>query len=532
MKKSDTKQLLSPLDEPNNIPAAGDFDFSHAVSSFKPGNYEIDDLPKRIPIFNPKTGKIQRFVRNRREIPARRAVSMPVPSTSSSGSFPSAFSKELPSPPISEADNESGSSSANSLLSEYRVISMYTHPTSSIDKYHESLPPLHPLPPLPSSQDSEDVSSESSLIYSDHKTTYSMKISSPFKAKNVITDDDESLFSELSHSSRTDTSSDLSEHSDSPSLIARSIMYVVHEYSSATNSEVSLATTGQNIPVDDYYWMDDLPDSLFSNNAVEEEPREKMITPSNTKKLLEPIKIAATPMPHKNKPLPLPLPMQKSRKGMDRRVQNNSKECSSSFISLKSGESSFTEAKHGLAAYVRQNPFNYSLDGPKQYKLSRFPSTAVPKKKRVQSAYSTSTQKSTEMTPSSKPRTVSMYSVPYPTSKNPIPPVVSSKQVVTPKGVSGTSFQKPRKISEGKTRNSALPSLPVYPTSREGEKEEMIKNHVLSFLLKMKQMKKEQGGGAVKRQGRAPSSSSKNLPQVPEIERDNRFRRNAQGMRW
>ena len=155
---------------------------------------------------------------------------MPVPSTSSSGSFPSAFSKELPSPPISEADNESGSSSANSLLSEYRVISMYTHPTSSIDKYHESLPPLHPLPPLPSSQDSEDVSSESSLIYSDHKTTYSMKISSPFKAKNVITDDDESLFSELSHSSRTDTSSDLSEHSDSPSLIARSIMYVVHEY--------------------------------------------------------------------------------------------------------------------------------------------------------------------------------------------------------------------------------------------------------------------------------------------------------------
>ena len=74
-----TKQLLSPLDTPSDIPAnTGIIDLSHAIESFQPGYHRSGDLPTSLPIFDITTGNVKRLSSDVELMKYRRVVSMPL----------------------------------------------------------------------------------------------------------------------------------------------------------------------------------------------------------------------------------------------------------------------------------------------------------------------------------------------------------------------------------------------------------------------------------------------------------------------
>ena len=78
MKNSNNKQRLSLLDLPPPIPAALDtLNLDYVADSYQPGQYELSDLPDKIPIINERTGSFRRFIKRKTPRDRRRIVSAP-----------------------------------------------------------------------------------------------------------------------------------------------------------------------------------------------------------------------------------------------------------------------------------------------------------------------------------------------------------------------------------------------------------------------------------------------------------------------
>ncbi|RCK56143.1 hypothetical protein Cantr_05221 [Candida viswanathii] len=167
MKKSNTKQRLSLLDLPPPIPAAlNTLNLDYVADTYKPGHYEISDLPDKIPIIDEKTGSFRRFIK--KKLPRkdkRRVVSAPP------GTFKD---KQLPQPPAST------STSTSSSPTESRPFSVTPRSVSLIN---ENIPPVLTTPghnprnsliieedaslklyPQPSNDSSEDSSILSNIV--------------------------------------------------------------------------------------------------------------------------------------------------------------------------------------------------------------------------------------------------------------------------------------------------------------------------------------------------------------------------------
>lgn len=71
--KLSSKQRLTTLDEPDPIPANFDaLDLSHAIETFHVSTYRLEDLPQTLPVFSKRTGRLRRFVGQ------KRVASMPI----------------------------------------------------------------------------------------------------------------------------------------------------------------------------------------------------------------------------------------------------------------------------------------------------------------------------------------------------------------------------------------------------------------------------------------------------------------------
>ncbi|KAK6457878.1 uncharacterized protein RJT20DRAFT_27116 [Scheffersomyces xylosifermentans] len=654
-----SKQLLSPLDAPQNIPSAlQNIDLSHAIDTFQPGNHALDDIPRFVPLFDEKNGKIKRFVRTRtrKEKPKYRVVSMPI--------FSSSFSvdKQLPLPPVSAAptsqpsEPESSFSTATHSPSssidvvkrshKSRTISMYTGSNARYkfdsseeeeveDETSRSMEFVSPY-----------VNTESTILFrnpyrlnqasatTQYDTVDSSHLHEPiterkrdtldsYTLKNIIVDDDDdSLFSNGSNSTGTDRTSHHSINTDTASHIADSILNVVHGYSSPTESDTSSVYTrisegssssdGPNVEIIQTSELSSFVDSLFSDVQVQLDSNDLNRATSNRRTISNPADLPrrATQAPEKlndinndttldlyeeqslieplklykkippppiakdsyklkdliheeekrvtEKALPMPvqtLNIQKSRKKKTNNYNHealntapSSKSLSSSNHSndsASSGIGSLHETKHEFYEFVRQKPFDYCLDSKKQYNYSRFPSSTVPEKKRVQSASVVNDKKKANST---KVRFVS--SSPSIKSLQGKPPQadISKRRVVSMLDVLDRIEEKPKEeqystmhsnmssvtqippkesLEAFRQDKSLLPAVyrPVpHPTPANeypASKDELIKKHISSFWLGMKQNKRITSGPP-----RRDNHMSKKLPQVLHgADRDNRFKR-------
>ncbi|KAI5949673.1 hypothetical protein CANMA_005480 [Candida margitis] len=91
MQKQRNKQVLSVNDIPPSIPAFNNLDLAHAVDTFKPSHFDINEMPRELPVYDKGTGKFKRFIK--RSTPRSRVVSAP---PIVSGSY---MDKELPTTP-------------------------------------------------------------------------------------------------------------------------------------------------------------------------------------------------------------------------------------------------------------------------------------------------------------------------------------------------------------------------------------------------------------------------------------------------
>lgn len=305
-----TKQLLSPLDTPSDIPAnTGIIDLSHAIESFQPGYHRSGDLPTSLPIFDITTGNVKRLSSDVELMKYRRVVSMPLLARDSP-EMKTVVKEEEPSLEVSEFKGKF--SELKGKLSEWKV------------KMSE-IPDRTPTAPIPPRKDTFykrdreridrriasvgfepiNLSKKSQPIHfgiekvSDIPIPCS-EISPASDSKYLIIDDEDSLFSDLISSDFTapsDTASNndvVSNHSDvyqstpnwndsaSTSSLPDNIMEFIKVYasSSAESSEMdfikvyaSPSAESSELEIDrlspDNFENKSFIDSLFSDMDLE-----------------------------------------------------------------------------------------------------------------------------------------------------------------------------------------------------------------------------------------------------------------------
>ncbi|KAK6202676.1 uncharacterized protein RJT21DRAFT_118749 [Scheffersomyces amazonensis] len=492
-----SKQTLTASDLPPDIPAATfASDLAYIVENYRPGNHNIHDIPEEIPVFNKTTGKFKRFIQKRTSsLHRKRVTSMPIIQQSYQAqpnqqpdlprSSVESTKKELPSLPLLPPKTPSImiSTEKKRSISLYEPPQLYTNATTS----------------------------SSSIYNSSGEDTQSIEFKTPSKPKHVVIDEDDdesSVFSYPASSIYSSHSSAASSGSNSESIIAKSILDVVHGYTTPASSDKSsilsspldydnmMVTPIQDSEIHSKYEIESFVDSLFSDWTLESKKSELETPPTPPPHSVQPCMPLTPPTPiseamvaKPQKQLPSipkfesqsqptgtnpstklsspPLQISKARKSqMPTITPHHSNQ--SSISTMKS------DPKAEIKAYMRQRPFSYSLDGPKQYKLSRFPSLAGQKKHhRLPS------------TPVALPKYGGDF---YPRR-------VVSDQIATKANISTASKKgQPRNISE-------------YNNINNINKHEVIKNHIQDFLVKEK---------------KRDLSKGKNLPQAPG-ERQNRF---------
>ncbi|KAI5959571.1 uncharacterized protein KGF55_005215 [Candida pseudojiufengensis] len=124
------KQLLSPLDIPQTVPSLNLNNLNHAVDTFTPSFYDLNDLPNLIPIYNNDGGKKKKYIK-------RRIVSAPpvVGNFSLDVNSNKIEKKDLPAIPSIGAYNER--SLLQPKVKPYRDFSMPVNTNSCSDHYYQ-----------------------------------------------------------------------------------------------------------------------------------------------------------------------------------------------------------------------------------------------------------------------------------------------------------------------------------------------------------------------------------------------------------
>lgn len=149
MKNSNNKQRLSLLDLPPPIPAALDtLNLDYVADSYQPGQYELSDLPDKIPIINERTGSFRRFIKRKTPRDRRRIVSappgtilekaLPKPPATSRNSF-----YATPALPLPKASSTPSLPKPRTLRPKPRPFSMAPR---SISLINENIPPILTTP--------------------------------------------------------------------------------------------------------------------------------------------------------------------------------------------------------------------------------------------------------------------------------------------------------------------------------------------------------------------------------------------------
>lgn len=246
------KQRLTSFDVPPEIPAL-DLDLSHAISSFKPGHLNEDDIPE-IPVIK-RNGKFRKY---------RRIVSLPLMKPQFSQSMVTLNTdKELPLPPPSSLTTLGSPlltlEPLQSLGSPLKTSSELKTPPRPLEgrrsvtmaSYRYSMPPL--MEDDDEFYDLLQLKGNSGPGSAITDTTMSTGSTSPSK---MSMDDVDSLFSDAS---------DRTEDSD---LAAKSLMEVVEIYNRESQEDLASTNLG---PCDIYrdYEYNNSDDEDFSENGTE-----------------------------------------------------------------------------------------------------------------------------------------------------------------------------------------------------------------------------------------------------------------------
>ncbi|KAK6464772.1 hypothetical protein DFJ63DRAFT_312062 [Scheffersomyces coipomensis] len=477
-----SKQTLKSSDLPPDIPAITfASDLAHIVESYRPGNHNISDIPEEIPVFNRQTGKIKQFLKKRsRSLHKKRVTSMPIINVNQTNHVD--VVKELPQVPPKPIGRE-----------ERRSISMSNPYAQEYPNYNYN-----------SILQSYDSGSESESEEGEIEEENSIQFKQPPRFMRTNDEGDESsVFSNPASSIYSSHSSNLSHGSNSESIIAKSILDVVHGYSSPTVTSDKSSILSRNFDLDNIYSspisdiglsshdeIGSFVDSLFSdlshirNGDFEIPPPPPphtvpIITPTisyntSTTPYTPPTPIIDSfppPMPQKELPKkPIYTPQLRIPKSRPQKYGTTmTPAISNSQPTIHSSVSFKDDPKAEIKAYVRQRPFSYSLDGPKQYKLSRFPSMGHKKVHRLASGST---------------------SIPTPLPKDDFQP----RRIMSEQIIPNARYQTSQLEIKPKPRNVS-------------SKQDVIKSHIHQFVMNEK---------------RKEIVNGKNLPRVPS-ERENRF---------
>lgn len=235
------KQRLTSFDAPPEIPAL-DLDLSHAISSFRPGHLNEEDIPE-IPVIK-KNGKFRKY---------RRIVSMPLMKPQFSQSMVTLNTdKELPTPP------KSSLSTLGSPLLTSSELTLPPRPSGgrrsvTMASYRYSMPPL--MEDDDEFYDLLHLKGQTGPGSAITDTTMSTGSTSPSK---MSMDDVDSLFSD---------NSDRTEDSD---LAAKSLMEVVEIYNRDSQEDLAHGNLGPWDIYRDYEYnnSDDEGDSEYNTESI------------------------------------------------------------------------------------------------------------------------------------------------------------------------------------------------------------------------------------------------------------------------
>lgn len=444
------KQRLSSLDCPIPIPASSldSLDLSHLVLSPRPEfKYQLEDIPG-LPIFK-RNGKFKRFVSRLGEA-TKRIVSMPLLSNVSTESL----SKDLPVLPN-------------------RCVTNYNTPSED------------DLPVFNGSYGQEPTIERSMPVQSAPETPTQMLPTST-KTKYIVDDDDlDSLFS-----SNKSGSSEITEYSNQERETALSILDVVKVYEhTPTDSQSDIISIQSTIYTRDSRVSDiskdflDEPqlgslleddlfsviDSLFGSESgsstgnVNQTKQLPQLPTLDIKKsrnkinmsesnLLKPIVLNSPPSVSGRRPTSVIFEKPASSSKI---YQRPASMMSYSNISMATCAStnSLLQAKAEMKNQVRQRPFSFCLDSPKDYNISRY--TGPAKVRIASNPYKSSTGSTVKLTEGDKGKLDT-------TTKKDLPPPPPPKD------------------------NKRSVSMPSSIQLLTGEKQKIMGHQIASFLRKQK----------------------------------------------
>ncbi|CUM62520.1 uncharacterized protein PRCAT00000071001 [Priceomyces carsonii] len=316
-------------------------EFQHAVSTFKPGEHSMDDLPKQLPIFNWKTGKYKRASGLEPER-GRRVISMPpLPSLDRK------VSKYLPDLPQSNGKRTVSLNFENYKLKQH---------TAAFSK---------PPPTIFEEDERPHINPTSVKLESTHNIQLPQIMALP-------SDDDSTLFSDIP----TTTVSSLYESSDDMGSDTKSgdSSELQSTSSGATSDIISCYVDINDLQQWDTntdYEVGSYIDSLFGSD-YDEADHATHVT-SRASKMSQMSK-ALPSIPHSENEIRV----NKLRKGLQETCSlplvNNSR---GSMISDNRSLSlspikSISDSKHEIKSFVRQRPYSACLDLGDNYNYSRY----------------------------------------------------------------------------------------------------------------------------------------------------------------